>query len=117
VTSQSDGTRLRFRTPQPTTTAAAGSTSTSTSTPTSTPTSTSTPTAASTPTPTSAPAPTTGALTLDKPAAPGKVWLDGKKVTVKSGDVACGKHQLKVGAWGKPKSISIPCGGELHVSK
>jgi hypothetical protein len=61
-------------------------------------------------------APQTGTLHLQRPAAPGKVWLDGQKITAATATVACGDHQLKVGR-GKAHSINIPCGGDLKVSR
>jgi hypothetical protein len=61
--------------------------------------------------------PTTGTLRLQRPAAPGKVWLDGDKISAASASVACGKHQLKIGPHGKPRTVDIPCGGELKVSR
>jgi hypothetical protein len=60
--------------------------------------------------------PQTGTLHLQRPASPGKVWLDGQKITVASATVACGDHQLKVGR-AKAHSINIPCGGDVKVSK
>lgn len=59
--------------------------------------------------------PQTGTLHLQRPATPGKVWLDGQKITVASATVACGDHQLKVGR-AKAHSINIPCGGDVKVS-
>jgi hypothetical protein len=97
-------------------TATATSTAAATATATAAPTPAATATATAPPAPAPPPTPATGTLTLDKPATAGKVWLDGKKVTVKSGEVPCGKHQLKIGR-GKPRSVTIPCGDELHVSK
>jgi hypothetical protein len=61
-------------------------------------------------------APQTGTLHLQRPATPGKVWLDGQKITVASATVACGDHQLKIGR-GKAHSITVPCGGDLKVSR
>ncbi len=60
-------------------------------------------------------APQTGTLHLQRPAAPGKVWLDGQKLTTASSTVRCGDHQLKVGR-GKAHSVTIPCGGDLKIS-
>jgi hypothetical protein len=57
----------------------------------------------------------TGTLVLVRPAVPGYVWLDGKKLTGTSAVVACGPHQLKVGSFGKPRTAYIPCGAELRV--
>jgi hypothetical protein len=87
----------------------------------------STPVAPPTPQPASAPpvataaapapdVPQTGTLRLQRPASPGKVWLDGQKITVASATVACGQHQLKVGR-GKAHAIDVPCGGDLKISK
>jgi hypothetical protein len=77
---------------------------------------TASPPAATTPPPPPVPdAPQTGTLHLLRPAAPGKVWLDGQKITVASATVSCGDHQLKVGR-AKAHAITIPCGGDLKVS-
>ena len=62
-------------------------------------------------------APQTGTLRLQKPLAAGKVWLDGQKMAVASATIACGTHELKVGAHGRPRSIDVPCGGELKLSR
>ena len=61
--------------------------------------------------------PQTGTLRIQHPATPGKVWLDGEKISAASATVACGKHQLKIGAHGKARAIDIPCGGELKVAR
>jgi hypothetical protein len=61
--------------------------------------------------------PQTGTLRLQRPATAGKVWLDGQKITTASATVACGSHQVKLGAHGKPHAIDVPCGGELRLSK
>jgi hypothetical protein len=62
------------------------------------------------------PAPTTGTVVFDKPAAPGKVWIDGKKITSRSVDIPCGTHKIKIG-YGKTKSITLTCGAELHLTR
>jgi hypothetical protein len=62
-------------------------------------------------------APQSGTLSLLRPAVPGKVWLDGQKISAASATVTCGKHQLKVGARSKAHAIDIPCGGELKVTR
>ncbi len=62
-------------------------------------------------------APQTGTVRLLKPAAPGKVWLDGQKLGAATATVACGSHQLKIGAHGKAHAVDVPCGGELKVSR
>jgi hypothetical protein len=58
----------------------------------------------------------TGTVRLDRPAYPGHVWLDGKKLSSSSSMVSCGTHQIKVG-FRRTHSIDVPCGGELGVSK
>ena len=63
------------------------------------------------------PAPTTGTLRLQKPAIPGHVWFDGKKLSQAEQTVACGKHKVKVGTWGRAHTVDVPCGGELKVVK
>jgi hypothetical protein len=62
-------------------------------------------------------APQTGTLRLQRPATAGKVWLDGQKIAAASATVACGTHQIKVGAHGKAHAIDIPCGGELKLTR
>jgi|CZKU01.1.fsa_nt_gi hypothetical protein len=61
--------------------------------------------------------PQTGTLRLQRPATAGKVWLDGQKITTAWATVACGSHQVKLGAHGKPHAVDVPCGGELRLSK
>lgn len=61
-------------------------------------------------------APSTGTLHLQRPAVPGKVWLDGQKLSAATATVACGDHQLKVGH-GKAHAINIPCGGDLKIAR
>jgi hypothetical protein len=58
----------------------------------------------------------TGTVRLDRPAYPGHVWLDGKKLASSSAMVSCGTHQIKVG-FRRAHSIDVPCGGELGVSR
>jgi hypothetical protein len=62
-------------------------------------------------------APQTGTLHLAKPSLTGKVWLDGQKLTTATATVTCGKHQLKVGAHGKPRTLDVPCGGDVKVAR
>jgi hypothetical protein len=61
-------------------------------------------------------APQTGTLRLLHPAVPGKVWLDGQKITAASATVACGDHQIKIGR-AKAHTVNIPCGGDVKVAK
>jgi hypothetical protein len=58
----------------------------------------------------------TGTVRLDRPATPGHVWLDGKKLSSSSAMVSCGTHQIKVGR-GRTHSVDVPCGSEIGVSK
>jgi hypothetical protein len=67
--------------------------------------------------PPAADVPQTGTLRLQRPAAAGKVWLDGQKIATAAATVSCGPHQLKIGAHGKAHAIDVPCGGELKVSR
>ena len=60
--------------------------------------------------------PSTGTVRIARPAKPGRVWLDGKKITSTSAMVSCGTHQLKVG-YGRTHSIDVPCGGEIAVNR
>lgn len=59
----------------------------------------------------------TGTVRLDKPARPGAVWLDGKKVAGDSVQVSCGTHQIRVGRYGRKHSIDVPCGGVIGVAR
>lgn len=67
--------------------------------------------------PTPSDVPTTGTVRLERPATPGRVWIDGKKVTAMSALVECGAHQVKIGARGRVRSVQIPCGGEILLSR
>jgi hypothetical protein len=58
----------------------------------------------------------TGTVRLDRPALPGHVWLDGKKLSSRSALVSCGTHQIKVGR-GRTHSVDVPCGSEIGVSR
>lgn len=89
------------------TTAAPKPISASTPTPTPTPTSKSTSTVASD-------APSTGTILFDRP---GKVWLDGKRLSGTSAMVRCGSHRVKLGPFAKSRAIDVPCGGEITVKK
>ncbi|MDP9001515.1 MAG: hypothetical protein M3O46_15545 [Myxococcota bacterium] len=73
------------------------------------------PVQAVTPTPTDVP--TTGTVRLERPATAGRVWIDGKKLTSPSALVECGTHQVKLGARGRARSVQIPCGGEIVLSR
>ena len=69
--------------------------------------------------PLTAPAPATetatGNLILVRPAVRGYVWLDGQKISTVSSVVSCGPHKIKVGSWGHPHAITVPCGADLKV--
>jgi hypothetical protein len=105
----------------PATTTAAAATTTAAATapsdtaPSTTSTSTITPPAATGAAP-GDPSSSTGTVRLDRPALPGHVWLDGKKLQAKSALVSCGTHLIKVGR-GRSHSIDVPCGSEIGVSK
>jgi hypothetical protein len=68
------------------------------------------------PTPPAAADTTTGTIRIERPASPGHVWLDGKKLSAASAPVSCGTHQVKIGRT-HARSIQVPCGGELVVSR
>jgi hypothetical protein len=59
-------------------------------------------------------APSTGTILF---AHPGKVWLDGKRLTGTSALVRCGSHRIKLGLYAKSRAIDVPCGGEVTVKK
>jgi hypothetical protein len=75
------------------------------------------PSAGTGPTPASPAAPVVGTLHIDRPAVPGRVWVDGKKLTATSAVLSCGQHQIRLGARGRAHPIDVPCGGDLHVSR
>ena len=62
-------------------------------------------------------APSIGTIRLHWPAVPGHVWLDGEKIASSSTVVACGKHELRVGAKGRAHDIDVPCGGEFRITR
>jgi hypothetical protein len=61
--------------------------------------------------------PSTGMIRLARPAAPGHVWVDGQKLASPSALVGCGPHQIKVGPHGKTRSVDVPCGGEVRLTR
>jgi hypothetical protein len=61
--------------------------------------------------------PTSGTVRVEPPAVPGRVWVDGKKLSSASAVVTCGAHQIKIGPRGRAHSVQVPCGGELVVSR
>jgi hypothetical protein len=75
-----------------------------------------TPSATQSAPPATPPAPTTGTVVFDRPATPGKVWIDGKRITTQSVDIPCGTHKIKIGS-GKTKPVILTCGAELHLSR
>jgi hypothetical protein len=62
--------------------------------------------------PVAAESPTTGTIVLGHP---GRVWLDGKRLTGTSALVRCGSHRIKLGAYAKSRAIDVPCGGEVRI--
>jgi hypothetical protein len=45
------------------------------------------------------------------------VWIDGTRLRAASAVVACGKHEVKIGAHGKVHAVDVPCGGELKLAR
>lgn len=64
------------------------------------------------------PVPTKGTLVTPFWARGRRVWIDGKPIAGHAPRVEaqCGKHTVRIGAAGKPKSVDIPCGGELKIA-
>ncbi|HXX65855.1 MAG TPA: hypothetical protein VEK07_01660 [Polyangiaceae bacterium] len=60
---------------------------------------------------------TMGLLILERPAAPGHVWLDGDRLTAESTTISCGRHEIRVAPHGRAHPIDVPCGGNLRVSR
>jgi hypothetical protein len=56
-----------------------------------------------------------GTVRFVSPAKTG-IWLDGKRLTGNSAIVSCGAHQVKVGYYAK-HGVTVPCGGELVLSR
>jgi hypothetical protein len=60
--------------------------------------------------------PAAGTVRIEPPAVVGRVWIDNKRLTSTSTLLSCGKHQLRVGARDRGRSVDVPCGGEVRVS-
>jgi hypothetical protein len=66
--------------------------------------------------PTTGDVPTTGTLRLERPARPGHVWLDGRKLSSSLALVTCGAHVIQVGRH-RAHAVDVPCGGEIALSR
>lgn len=64
------------------------------------------------------PPPTTGTLVAPAWTKGRRVWVDGKPIAGHAPklEAACGKHTVKVGAYGKTRKIDIVCGGETKIT-
>jgi hypothetical protein len=60
--------------------------------------------------------PATGTVRIEAPAVVGRVWIDSRRLISASTLLSCGKHQLRVGARDRGRSVDVPCGGEVRVS-
>jgi hypothetical protein len=60
-----------------------------------------------------APAPTTGTVIG---AADHRLYVDGRLVTGNKSEVKCGKHVIQSGSQGTPRTVDVPCGGEITVA-
>jgi hypothetical protein len=58
---------------------------------------------------------TVGTLRIDGSVEGHKVYVDGVALTAPVAMLRCGKHDLSVGSPGHPRSIDVPCGGEVTV--
>ncbi len=103
----------------PTATATATPTATATATARPTPTVTAPPPA--TPTPSAAAPPSTatdGTIVTPRQAGGHRIFVDGHYAGDSPGPVKvhCGSHVVKVGSGGTPRTVDVPCGGEVLVS-
>jgi hypothetical protein len=64
------------------------------------------------------PPPTTGTLVAPQWTKGRRVWIDGKPIAGHAPklEAACGKHTVRVGAYGKTRKVDIVCGGETKVT-
>jgi hypothetical protein len=71
-----------------------------------------------TPPPAAPPVPTTGTIVTPQWAKGRRVWVDGKPIAGHAPklEAACGKHSVRIGAYGKTRKVEIPCGGELSIA-
>jgi hypothetical protein len=62
--------------------------------------------------------PTTGTLVAPQWTKGRRVWIDGKPIAGHAPklEAACGKHTVRVGAYGKTRKVDIVCGGETKVT-
>lgn len=58
---------------------------------------------------------TVGTLRIDGSVEGHKVYVDGVALTAPVAMLQCGKHDLSVGSPSHPRSIDVPCGGEVTV--
>jgi hypothetical protein len=65
--------------------------------------------------PAAPPANTLGVLRLDPGADGQRLRVDGVMLTLPAAVVACGPHDVAVGATGASRTIDVPCGGEVTV--
>ncbi|HEX8790653.1 MAG TPA: hypothetical protein VF765_06850 [Polyangiaceae bacterium] len=58
---------------------------------------------------------TTGTLRVDPAVQGQRLMLDGVLLSVPAAIIACGPHEVAVGASGHARTIDVPCGGEVTV--
>jgi hypothetical protein len=56
-----------------------------------------------------------GTLRVDPQAEGHRVWVDGTMLTAQAAILQCGTHRVRVGSFGHPRAIDVPCGGEITV--
>jgi hypothetical protein len=68
--------------------------------------------------PSAPPPPTTGTLVAPRWTKGRRVWIDGKPIAGHAPklEAVCGRHNVKVGAYGKTRKVDIVCGGETKVT-
>jgi hypothetical protein len=45
-----------------------------------------------------------------------RLFIDGRLVQGNRSEVKCGKHVVKCGSQGTPRTVDVPCGGEITVA-
>lgn len=65
--------------------------------------------------PVPAPLASTGTLRVDGAAEGRRIYVDGVVLSAAAAVLACGPHDVAVGSATRPRTIDVPCGGEVTV--
>ena len=63
--------------------------------------------------------PRTGRLVTKERDAGHRVFVDGVGVGIAGPPllVPCGRHDVRVGTWGRSRTVDVPCGGQVEVAR